>query len=69
MSCRIASGLPLVVASGQDVAFCPNCAIDSKNAYNGRAMLALAKARELHQRLNYVNDDELRGAFSHGMSL
>ena len=72
--------LPMHMASGQDVAFCPNCAIDMKNAYNGRAMLALAKARDLQQRLIKAEEDKLRvkdedddgpagGAFGSGMAL
>ncbi len=42
---------PLHIANGQQVPFCPNCAIDNKTAYRGRAMLALAKARDLHARM------------------
>jgi hypothetical protein len=59
--------LPLHMASGQDVAFCPNCAIDAKNAYNGRAMLALAKAKDLQSRIANVNYPG--GAFFSGMPL
>lgn len=44
--------MPMHIAGGQEVAFCPNCAIDRKNAYNGRAMLALVKARDLRSRLD-----------------
>jgi hypothetical protein len=38
---------PLHMASGQNIAFCPNCAIDNENAKNGRATLdaLIAKMR------------------------
>jgi hypothetical protein len=62
-----ACALPLHMASGQEVAFCPNCAIDVKNAYNGRCMLALAKARDLQQRL--WNGEAPGGAFGAGQPL
>ena len=68
---------PLHMASGQDVAFCPNCLIDQKNAFNGRTALAVAKARELKERLLLEeekklrgdDDDGPRGAFRSGMTL
>lgn len=58
---------PLHIASGQDVPFCPNCAIDRKNAYNGRMMLALVKARALKERMNPEHNPG--GAFFSGMPL
>ncbi len=59
--------LPLHVASGQEVAFCPNCAIDTRNAYQGRTMLALAKAKDLQKCL--ADESNPGGAFFSGMPL
>jgi hypothetical protein len=46
--------LPMHMAGGQDVAFCPNCAADRENARRGRVLLSIVKARDLQERLHMV---------------
>lgn len=58
--------LPMHMASGQDVTFCPNCAIDRRNAKRGRDSLTAAKARDVLKR---VASGELCGAFASQMPL
>lgn len=53
--------MPMHMASGQDLAFCPNCAADRENARRGRAMLALAKARDLRKRLDAMDEHRNSG--------
>ena len=68
----------LHMKSGQEVPFCPNCAIDIRNAKRGREDLAAAKARLTLQHLivekkrRSPNDDDdsgPNGVFILGMPL
>src|SRR5579872_2035182 len=67
---------PLHMASGQDIAFCPNCAIDKQNAVKGRHVLMNLRERCMQEEAQKILkrqrgelDDQLRGPFKFGMPL